>query len=140
MPGPRRWAITFAVIAVLLIGSSLLLLWGFIQSDWLYGTYGEISPAQWEQIRDLRDQLVQLKIAPELCCAEAVSALDNALLPPRPSTQKVLFELRQAARALDGQVAAQQIQLELYALIGDIESVEGWLPTITPWATPTPLP
>ncbi len=142
-PGPRRRAITFAIIAVLLLGSSLLVLWSFIQSDWLYGTYSDISLAQWEQISDLRDQLLQLEIASELCCAEAVSALDNALLPPRPSTQKVLSELRQAARALDGQVAARQIRAELYALINDIEGPTETLygvPTSTPWATPTPLP
>jgi hypothetical protein len=141
-PGPRRRAITFAVIAVLLLGFSLLVTWGFIQSDWLYGTYGEISPAQWERISDLRDQLIQLETAPGLY-AEAIRALNNALQPPRPSTQKVLFELRQAARALEGQVAAQQIQAELYALINEIEGAgePGYRkqPTSTPWATLTPF-
>jgi hypothetical protein len=136
-PGPRRWAITFAIIAVLLLGFSLLVMWGFIESDWLYGTYNEISPAQWEQISELRDRLVQLE--PGLY-AEAISALDNALQPPRPSTQKVLFELRRAARALAGQAAARQIRDELYALINEIESAsDEKQPTGTPWATLTPF-
>ena len=146
-PSPRRWAITFGVIAVLLISFSLIIFWGFIRSDWLYGTYGEISPAQWDQIAALRDQLDQLGIAPE-----AVGALDDALLPPRPSTQDVLRSLKKAVRALDDAPAAGQIQAKLRALIvalralivaiEDPDEPAYEMPTATPWPTlaPSPVP
>jgi hypothetical protein len=141
-PSPTRWAITFTFIAVLIVIFSAIVFFGFIQADWLYGTYSEISEAQWEQIANLRDELAQLGIAPE-----AVVALDDALLLPRPSTQDVLRDLKTAARALDQHsriTAARRVQDRLYALIGAIESPSiepGYeRPTAIPWATPTPTP
>lgn len=139
-PSPMRWAITFTVIAMLIVTFSLIAFFGFIQADWLYGTYSEISEAQWEQIAALRDDLVQLGIAPE-----AVAALDDALLLPHPSTQDVLRDLRTAARALDqhSEATARQVQDKLYALIGAIESPNEpghERPTPIPWATATPTP
>jgi hypothetical protein len=141
-PSPTRWAITFTVIAVLIVIFSLIVFFGFIQADWLYGTYSEISAAQWEQIANLRDELVQLGIAPE-----AVAALDNALLLPHPPTQDVLRDLKKAAQALDqhsGVSAARRVQDRLYALIGAIEtpSTEPVYksPTTMPWATATLTP
>lgn len=135
-PGPRRWKITFVIIALLLVAFSLIAFAGLTQSDWLYGNYGEISQVQWEQIAELRERLAQLGIAPE-----AVDALDDALALPHPSTQDVLADLRRAARALDqpgASAAARQVQSELQALIVAIDPDQGPIPAR--WTTPTPLP
>jgi hypothetical protein len=141
-PSPRRWAVTFAVVAALLIVFSLVAFWGLAQSDWLYGTYGQISQAQWEQMAELRERLVQLDLAPE-----AVSALDDALLLPHPSTEQVLSDLKKAVQVLDqfhSSDTARQIQFELQTLIATIEPAgepeRSW-PTFTPpWPTVTPRP
>jgi hypothetical protein len=137
---PRRWALTFVVIAILLAAFSLIAFWGLVGSDWLYGTYGQISQAQWDQTADLRDRLAQLGLAPQ-----AVAALDDALLLPRPSTENVLLDLIKAAQALDSLATnadARQIQAELYTLIDEIKSSAGIKPDYgphpTPWSTPTP--
>ena len=143
-PRPRRWAITFSVIAVLLVAFSLIAFWGLTHSDWLYGTYGQITPAQWDRIADLRDGLVQLGVAPG-----AVSVLDDALLLPRPSTEEVLFDLRNAALALDrfaSDAAVRRIQDQLLALSAEIGPGYQWLatprptPTLQLLPTPTPAP
>ena len=134
--GIKRWRIAFVVIALLVCGFSLLAFLGLTHSDWLYGTYDGISAIQWQRIADLRDALVDLGGADE-----AVTALDDALLVPRPSTEDVLFDLRQAAQTLDGlnaNDAARQIQRGLYALIGEIGSDKGWTPTPRPTSTPSP--
>jgi hypothetical protein len=136
IPSPRRKLITFTVIALLLIVFSFIAFWGLTHSDWLYGTYGQISQAQWDQIADLRDRLLRFGVAPG-----AVTALDDALLLPHPSTQEVLFDLRHAALSLDrlkAHATARQIQAELHALITQIEP--GYLSTSTPWPTLTPAP
>jgi hypothetical protein len=136
--GPTRRAITFGVIAVLLIVFSLITFWGLTHSDWLYGTYGQITPAHWERIAGLRDELVQLGVVPE-----AVSALDDALLLPHPSTEEVLFDLRQAVLALEpfaSDAAVRRIQEQLYALIAEIDADQGQQPTAWPTATPRPAP
>jgi hypothetical protein len=136
MPSPRRRLIIFTVIALLLLGFSLIAFWGLTHSDWLYGTYSQISQAQWDQIADLRDRLLMAGIAPD-----TIAALDDALLLPHPSTQNVLFDLREAALTLDpfkGYATARQIQSELFALIAQIEP--GYLSLSTPWPTPTPVP
>jgi hypothetical protein len=136
IPNPRRRLITFTVITLLLVAFSFIAFWGLTHSDWLYGTYGQISQAQWDQIVDLRDRLLQFGMAPE-----AVTALDDVLLLPHPSTQEVLFDLRHAALALDrwrAHATARQIQAELHALITQIEP--GYLSTPTPWPTLTPVP
>jgi hypothetical protein len=135
-PSPRRNLITFAVIAVLLVGFSSIAFWGLAHSDWLYGTYGQISQAQWDQIADLYDRLLLAGIAPD-----AVAALDDALLLPHPSTQDVLFDLRQAALILErfkAHATARQIQAELFTLISQIEPA--YLSPSAPWPTPTPVP
>jgi hypothetical protein len=140
--GPRRRAITFGVIAVLLVVFSLITFWGLTHSDWLYGTYGQITPAHWERIAGLRDELVHLGIVPE-----AVSALDDALLLPHPSTEDVLFDLRQAVLAIEpfaSDTAMDRIQDQLNALIAEIDGRQGqgptaW-PTATPRSAPTPTP
>jgi hypothetical protein len=136
VPSPRRKLITFTVITLLLVAFSFIAFWGLTHSDWLYGTYGQISQAQWDQIADLRDRLIQSDMAPD-----AVTALDDVLLLPHPSTQEVLFDLRHAALTLDrwrAHVTARQIQAELHALITQIEP--GYLSTPTPWPTLTPVP
>jgi hypothetical protein len=128
--------ITFIVIALLLVVFSFIAFWGLTHSDWLYGTYGQISQAQWDQIADLRDRLLQSGMAPD-----AVTALDDVLLLPHPSTQEVLFDLRHAALTLDHlstHATARQIQAELHALIAQIEP--GYLSTPKPWPTLTPVP
>ena len=116
---PRR-TVTFVVIAVLLFVFSLIALWGLAASDWLYGTYGQISQAQWDRIAALRDRLIRLNLS-----SDAVAALNDALLLPHPSTEDVLFDLETAAQALDRvrtNEAARQIQAELRALIGAIRN------------------
>ena len=134
--GIKRWRIAFVVIALLVCGFSLLAFLGLTHSDWLYGTYDGISPTQWQRIADLRDALVELGGVDE-----AVSALDDALLVPRPSTEDVLYDLRQAAQILEGlnrNDDTRQVQRGLYALIGEIGSDTDWTPTPRP--TPAPLP
>lgn len=135
-PSPKRRLIIFTVTALLLVGFSFIAFWGLTHSDWLYGTYGQISQAQWDQIAAVRDRLLLAGIAPD-----AVAALDDALLLPHPSTQDVLFDLRQAALTLGRFKAhdtARQIQAELFALISQIEPAS--LSPSTPRPTPTPVP
>jgi hypothetical protein len=135
-PSPKRWNTTFFVIGLLLVAFGLITFWGLTQSDWLYGTYGQINQAQWDQMVDLRDRLAQLGIAPD-----AVAALDDALLVPRPSTEDVLFDLRKAAVALEPfatENTVREIQVEINALIAKIEF--GGRPVRTYWSTPTPAP
>jgi hypothetical protein len=139
-PSPMRWSITFVVIALLLTAFSLIAFWGLAGSDWFYGTYGQISQAQWDKIADLRDRLAQLGLAPQ-----AVTALDEALLPPHPSTENVLFDLEKAAQALDQlttNATARQIQAELHTLIAEIESSykPGRSPRLVPELRPSPTP
>lgn len=136
IPSSRRRMITFIVIALLLMVFSFIAFWGLTHSDWLYGTYGQINQDQWDQIADLRDRLLQFGMAPD-----AVTALDDALLLPHPSTQEVLFDLRRAALTLDrlkAHATARQIQAELHALIMQIEP--GYLSSSTPRPTLTPVP
>ena len=132
---PRR-TVTFVVIAVLLFVFSLIALWGLAASDWLYGTYGQISQAQWDRIAALRDRLIRLNLS-----SDAVAALNDALLLPHPSTEDVLFDLETAAQALDrvrANEAARQIQAELRALIGAIRT--GGSQPSPAWPTPSPRP
>jgi hypothetical protein len=113
----------------------LIAFWGLVQSDWLYGTYGQINQAQWDQIAQLRDRLLELGAYPT-----AVDALDDALLLPRPSTEQVLVDLRTAAAALapaeEREVSI--LRTRLRALISEIQPFEGREPT--PWTTPTGWP
>jgi len=134
---PRR-TVTFVVIAVLLFVFSLIALWGLAASDWLYGTYGQISQAQWDRIAVLRDRLVQLNLS-----SDAVAALDDALLLPHPSTEDVLFDLETAAQALDcvrANETARQIQDELRALIGAIKNSADQPPPTRSKPAPQPTP
>jgi hypothetical protein len=135
-PGPWRWTLTFTVVAILLILFSAIALWGLVGSDWLYGTYGEISQKQWDQIADLRDRLVQLGLAPE-----AVNALNDALLPPHPAKENVLLDLKKAALALEqlkADATIREIRTGLYELIRALESSAN--PDFTPWPRFTPPP
>jgi len=132
----RRQTVTFVVIALLLVVFVLIALWGMVESDWLYGTYGGIGQAHWERITHLREQLRQLDIAPQ-----ALALLDDALLLPHPSDEQALADLRRAALALDPYSArpdVRRIQAELYALISEIRP--GFEATSTPWSSPTPQP
>lgn len=130
-----RWTVSFVIVALLAGVISVIVFRGITESDWLYGTYGGISQSQWDQIAKLRDLLVQLDVAPD-----AVNALDNALLIPRPSTENVLYDLRRAVLALDGleDAKAHELQLALNALIGAIQPGHEF--RITPWPTPTAVP
>ena len=135
-PGRKRWTLTFIVIALLLAAFAFITFWGLTRSDWLYGTFGQISQTQWDQITDVRDRLVQLGVAPD-----AVAALNNALLLPRPSTEDVLFDLRKAALALERIEASanvRAIEIEIHAFIGHIEASDNSLPTLWPMPTPEP--
>lgn len=139
-PGPVRLGIAFSVIVVLLVAFGFAAFSGLSGSDWLYGTYGRISEAQWRQIAEFRDRLIQFGAVPE-----AVDALDNALLLPHPSTEQTLFDLREAVNALDrfeDHAIAQEIQTQLYALMTAIEqdyrTKTGPRPTSAPDPTLTP--
>jgi len=140
-PSARRRTITFVAIAVVLVAFGLIVLWGLSGSDWLYGTYGEISPAQWAHLHlaDLRERLARFSVAPD-----AVAALDATLALPHPSTQDTLYELRRAAQALDAaaaqDAAVRQIQEELRALMTAVEGQENPQPTTVLTFTPPPLP
>lgn len=137
-PSPWRRALTFSVIAILLIVFGLIAFWGVTGSDWLYGTYGNISQAQWDRMADLREQLVQLGVAPE-----AINALDDALLLPHPSTENVIFQLSKAAQALEpfkADAGIREIQAELQALISEIEPYYQATAAPRPTFTPVPLP
>ncbi len=138
-PSVRRRTITFVVIAIVLIAFGLIVLWGLSGSDWLYGTYGEISPAQWSRLADLRDRLSRLGVAPD-----AVAALDAALALPHPSTQQTLYELQRAVHALDPAAAqndaVRTIQAELRVLMAAVAGQEHVQPTRPRTFTPPPLP
>jgi len=138
-PSARRRTVTFGVIAIVWVVFGLIVLWGLSGSDWLYGTYGEISAAQWEHLADLRDRLSQLDVAPD-----AVTVLDTALALPHPSTQDTLYELRRAIRALDPAAAhddaVRQIRAELRTLMAAVEGQERVQPTHPLTFTPPPLP
>jgi hypothetical protein len=137
-PGSFRWTITFGIIALLVVAFGAIAVWGLTHSDWLYGTYGQISSAQWDQIAGLHEQLQQLNVAPG-----AVVNLDDALLLPRPSTEQVLNDLRQAVLALDPYAddpTALAIQRQIRGLVGQIKpGYAGWSPTpayhrpVPPW-------
>jgi hypothetical protein len=131
----RRWVVSFLFITMLISVFILIAFWGLIQSDWLYGTYGKISQAQWDQIAQLRDRLLELGAYPT-----AVRALDDALLLPRPSTEQVLTDLRTAAAALEpaADSEASILRTRLLALISEIQPSDGGSPT--PWMTPTGWP
>ncbi len=130
-----RWTVIFVIVALLAGVISVIIFRGITESDWLYGTYGGVSQNQWDRIVELREQLVQIEMAPD-----AVDALDDALLIPRPSTEDVLYDLRRAALALGNvdDAKAREIQLALNALIGEIRP--GYEFHATPWPTPTPVP
>jgi hypothetical protein len=121
---PRRRMITFAVIAMLLVLVILIVFWGLVHSDWLYGTYGQISQTNWDKITQIREELVRLKIAPD-----AVAVLDDALLLPHPSTEDVLYDLRRAILILDqyqDNASARRISDHLHALMAQIKPGYEW--------------
>jgi hypothetical protein len=125
----------WAIIALLLLVMVVIIFLGLVQSDWLYGTYGQIGADQWRRIEALRDQLVLWGGAPG-----AVAALNGALLIPHPSTEEVFDDLQQAAVVLNSleDAAARAIQRELYGLMTEINP--SFRPPATPWVTPTPWP
>jgi hypothetical protein len=129
---------TFAVIAVLVGVVGFIVFWGLVHSDWLYGTYGQITQEQWDRIAHLRDGLADIGVAPD-----AVAALNDALLLPPPSMEQVLFDLRVAADALErfaDSATVQEIQDQLMAMIAEIAAESGLSPTLwrTPQTQPTP--
>jgi hypothetical protein len=132
----QRWVLTFSVIALLTLLFGLVAFWGLSQSNWLYGTYGQITPGQWDRIQTLRDRLAERQADEQV-----LNLLDDALLVPRPATQDVLYNLERAAASLkpNGDPLLRSIQLELYGLLSEIQP--GYVSSSpTPWSTPTAYP
>jgi hypothetical protein len=131
----RRSYAVWAISALLMLLVAVIIFLGLAQSDWLYGTYGQIDASQWQRIEALRDRLAEWNRAPG-----AVAALDGALLIPHPSTEQVFDDLKQAASALDAleNAAAHAFRMELYGLMAEINP--SFRPPATPWVTPTPWP
>jgi hypothetical protein len=128
-----RRIVTLTVVAVLLVGFVVIVTWGLVHSDWLYGTYGGIRQTDWDEISRVRRELVHLGSAPG-----AVAALDDALLVPRPSTEDVLYDLQKAVLFLQtGEFTSdtQRLLADLQALLREIQP--GYIAPSTD--RPTPL-
>jgi len=127
-----RQTVTFTVVTVLLVGFVAIVAWGLAHSDWLYGTYGDISQTNWDEISRLRTALVHLGTAPG-----AVAALDDALLVPRPSTEDVLYDLQKAVlilRTHENTLDTNDLLADLRAVIQEIQP--GHTSRLTDWPTP----
>jgi len=130
-PSRKRWMATFAVVALLLVVFGVIAVWGLARSEWFhsYG-YGAISDDQWDEIAALRARVDQLGLP-----LDVTGALDDALIAPRPTTEKVLFNLKSAALALgriESTPAIRAMRARLGALIDEIDT------HARAWATATP--
>ena len=128
----KRRFITLTIVATLLLGFVLIAAWGMAHSDWLYGTYGGVRQADWDEIARLRTEMIRLSSAPG-----AIAALDDALLVPRPSKEDVIYDLQKAVLILqtgDAVEATRDLTTELRALINQLQ--QGFSPPSTVWPAP----